>query len=226
MGLILILILSIIAVAILVFLAVAELQHLINKLFHITASTFPRVVWIMALASVAPLVISGIGFLLNAVIFKLFAVLGSYIVGAVLYRKYLQTNFWKSVLVLFIGNIAAFLLLVIVVVLLRGFLFAPFLVDGDSMAPAYPSGEYIVIEKVDKSVSVGNVVIATVQDAQGAYYVIARVAGVSGNVVNGITVPQGDIYLTKDNPTSTSTYMVSESAIVGKPVLDLGKTNW
>ncbi len=180
----------------------------------------------MLLALAVSLVISGIGFLLGAPVLKLFAILGSYVVGAFLYRKWFQTRFWKSVLILFVGNIVIFILLVVIVFVLRGFLFSPFLIDGNSMAPAYPSGEYVVIEEIDRTARTGDVVIAAVKNAQRAYAVIARVAGVSGDVVNGITVPQDDIYLTKDNPTSTSTYMVSKNAVVGKPILDLGQTNW
>lgn len=220
------LIISPVVVAVLVFFAAAELQHIVNKLFGIIASTYLRVVSILFLALATSLVISGIGFLLDMPVFRLLAVLGSYAVGTFLYRKYFQTGFWKSVLILFAGNITALVLLVILAVLLRGFLFSPFLVDGNSMAPAYPSGEYIVIEKIDRTAAVGDVVIATVKDAQGTYDVIARVAGISGDVVKGVSVHQGDLYLTKDNPTATSTYMVSKSAVIGKPVLDLGQTNW
>ena len=91
------------------------------------------------------------------------------------------------------------------------------------MAPDYPSGTYLIIEEWDKSVRKDDVVIE--KSPQG-YFIIARGAGVPGDTIGTVQVPEGEYFLSKDSSGATEIPgLVSKSAIIGKPLFNFGQTS-
>ncbi len=205
------------------FIGSIEFVNLANKLYGIKTSTFGRVAIILFLSTVASAIVGVLVFWLGAGIFKLSITLVFYAVAYFLYRKYFAVTFWKFLPALLTGSVAFWLFAIIIIVAFRGFLLEPFLMSGDSMAPTYPANEYLIIEKYDRSVQKGDIILARVGSGQSSHNIIARVIGVPGEIINGTTIQSGEWYLSKDNPSATSTWTVAQNAVIGKPVLDLGQ---
>lgn len=151
---------------------------------------------------------------------------GSIIVYYV-YKKYSDVSARKFTAIWITYLIIGFIAALIVNVVIRPDIIQPFVVAGDSMAPAYPTGDYLIIEEWDKTPHKGDVVIANISNQNETQYVIARVAGISGDVIAGVQVSSGEYYLSKDNPSAKQIPgLVSGNTIVGEPILDLGHTNF
>jgi len=82
----------------------------------------------------------------------------------------------------------------VVAVLIRYFLFQPFVVEGSSMEPAYHSGEYLFIEKVSYRVNEperGDVIVFKYPNNPSINY-IKRIIGLPGET---ISIKEGRVYI-------------------------------
>lgn len=211
-------------VALLGFSLYALLLQCLTALYQIKGITFFRATLVLLSYSVVVIICAVVGSMSG--VSGLFNTLGLLVGSIVAYRvhkKYSAISTWRFIAIwvtyLAVGLISG----LVAVATIRVYIAQPFVVTGDSMSPAYPTGEYLIVEEWNKIPHKGDVVIANIS----SQYVIARVAGVSGDVVAGIQVPSGEYYLSKDNPSATQVPgLVLWRAIVGKLVLDLGHTNF
>jgi len=112
---------------------------------------------------------------------------------------------WKKYLE-FAWELLQIAIIALVVVLpIRYFLFQPFIVSGESMAPNFESGDYLIVDEISYRFSApqrGDVVIFNAGFIQGysGQRFIKRVIGLPGETV---IVANGKVEIIKDGKTST-----------------------
>ncbi len=197
----------------------------VSKVFKVTRLSLAHAAGIVLLQIVVSALFLGIGKLsghqgVSATLgFIIFSV-GAY----VLFKKYTGITVRKFLPLWAVYLIVSTTCGIVFMLGMRNIVAVPFLVSGSSMAPAYISGDYLIVERWDTNVRVGDVIIANVPTEDGTdYYRIARVVGVSGEQVHGITVPPNSYYIAADNPEALDgPVLVGKNSILGKPLVNLG----
>ncbi len=107
------------------------------------------------------------------------------------------------------------------------FVLQPFITSGDSMAPAFQSGEYLVIDEISYNFhkpARGDVVVFR-YPLDPSIYFIKRIVGIPGDVKDGEVLGPSEYYMLGDNSAasfdSRSWGPVQERYIVGRPILRL-----
>lgn len=117
--------------------------------------------------------------LLNLVVFHL------------LLKRYYKTGFIKNLLVYAMSTVFMVVIFWAVIVPTRLFVFEPFYVVGDSMAPSFQNEDYFLVKKFDHSYNRGDVVIVSVGESQN--YFVRRVIALPGEKVE---IRDGEIFIT------------------------------
>lgn len=197
----------------------------VSKVFKVTRFSLARATGIVLLQIVVSALCLVIGELSGHQ--GVSAILGFIIFGVgayVLFRKYTGITVKKFIPLWVVYLIVSTVCGVVLVLGIRNVIAIPFLVSGNSMAPEYVSGDYLIVERWDTDVRVGDVIIANVPVEDGTdYYRIARVLGMSGDEVRGVTVPANMYYIAAGNPeASDGPILVGKKSILGKPLVNLG----
>lgn len=109
---------------------------------------------------------------------------------------------------LFAETIRLMLIALAIVLPIRMFVVAPFIVDGASMEPSYHNGEYLLVDEVSyrfQEPQRGDVIVFRPPDAPNVYY-IKRVIGLPGD-----TVEIKDGKITLSNATVPAGYLLNET---------------
>jgi hypothetical protein len=181
--------------------------HGVNRLFKIDGATFPK-----ALGISFPL------FLLTVVngsflypLLSWIAIIASIAVLFAVYKKLFNVSFVKfaGVSATYVAiSVAATLLVVIPV---RLYAITAFAISGNSMAPTFEAGDFVLVGKISKSFDVGDYVIAEIPCTNFQPCYVAR----------KITEVSGDRY-TIATETGLA-YSINKDALVGKVILNLGQ---
>ncbi len=108
------------------------------------------------------------------------------------------TSKWKSFLS-FAWELAKIALIALVIVVpIRYFLFQPFIVKGESMAPNFESGDYLIVDEISYRFSEperGDVIVFNYPKDTSQRF-IKRIIGLPGETVN---ISEGEVLLTLEN---------------------------
>jgi signal peptidase I len=169
-------------VAILAFLISSGLLLGISKVFKITVATYKKSMLITLLSGIAQVIIT---FILGLVgvdtLGQILAVVATFFIFSYLFKKYYQVS-WKKSLGVYIANIIVGTIIALVIVVpIRLFVAEPFVVAGQSMSPHLNQGDFLIINKFDRTYERGDVVVfrSTVNNA----YFIKRIIGLPSEKV-------------------------------------------
>jgi len=114
-----------------------------------------------------------------------------------------------------VKEIATFLILAVVIVLpIRLFIAQPFVVEGESMAPTFDSGDYLIVDELSYRLTDpkrGDVIVFRYPGNEKVFY-IKRIIGLPGETVS---IDRGKVTITKPDGTSLTIdepYVVAEDA--------------
>src|SRR3989344_3040782 len=118
-------------------------------------------------------------------------------------------------------------LALIIVVPVRYFLFQPFIVQGESMAPNFASGDYLIVDEISYSFSTpqrGDVMVFKYPKDTSQDF-IKRVIGLPGET---IVIQNGKVDITKDNKKMElyENYLPANLSTFGDVKLTLGKDEY
>lgn len=181
---------SMFAITVLLVFAVSVIiMHVIGVLLNLKGRSFYKSFIIVLLQNLAAIVINiVIGtisfFIPNAYFLAIWQIFGllisiviSYFVLHFLLRHYYQISWLKSLLAYILQGFVN-IVLIIILVLIISFNFKPFIIDGNSMDPAYKNGEIWMTTTFNKSYQRGEVVIMSVPYTDKYY--IKRIVGLPG----------------------------------------------
>lgn len=153
-------ILAIIILAIIIFLAEAGILLWIEKLFKIENPTYKNSLKTLIFFSIISIVVKiifsiiNLGFLSNVLItLILFFVLHYFL------KKHYLNSWKKSLGIYVVFGIVGIVVSLLVVIPTRLYIFSPFVVVGEAMSPTYNNGDYLLINKFDKSFERGDVIV-------------------------------------------------------------------
>jgi signal peptidase I len=132
----------------------------ITKLFRIEKPSYKK--------SLIVLIVSGLAGFIAGIIFGIvnLGILSNLLVSVVsffvfhhFYKKYYQSSWKKSLGIYIVSGIIGTVVVLLIVIPIRLYVFSPFVVSGEAMSPTYNNGAYLIIDKFDKSFERGNVVV-------------------------------------------------------------------
>jgi len=167
-----------------------------------------------------------------------------------LLHKLYKTGWLKALGIWLINLVVVFLVIFFSAIVIRTFLFQPFIIDGPSMSETLINNDYILVNKYDRSFGRGDIIVFRAMDSLAYCDRIVAISGdsveikagglfVNGNFVNepyitGITegntkmiVPSDQFFVLGDNREHSNDSRkfgtVAEENIIGKLLTNLGK---
>jgi len=119
------------------------------------------------------------------------------------------------------------LLAIIIVIPIRLWIAQPFIVSGNSMAPTFHNGDYLIIDELSYEVRKperGEVIVFRYPKNPSQFF-IKRIAGLPGETINGIILANNEYYVLGDNTSASSDSRywgpVKSNLIVGRALVRL-----
>ncbi|MFT5036502.1 MAG: signal peptidase I [Candidatus Azotimanducaceae bacterium] len=131
-----------------------------------------------------------------------------------IHRLYSPVTLKQSIKLGVVYFFATLILTLVTVVPFRLFIAEPFIVSGLSMSPTYEQGAYIIINKLDRSFAVSDIVIFRFPDDESKF-AIKRIVAVSGDRVR---IADGGVYVNES--LRDDTYVVGDTVGDTDVVLD------
>ena len=169
---------------------------LITRLFKIKDFRYKRALIILA--------VSGIISALIGIIFNFINLnfLSDFITGIIIffvfhyfYKKYYQISWKKSLGIYVVFGALGFIISLIIILPIRFFIVSPFFVQGENMSPTYNAGDYLLIDKLSKNYSHGDIIVFRYEKQPGTFF-IQRIIGLPGekiDIQNGKILINGQI---------------------------------
>lgn len=180
------------AVFLLSFLLGGSLLHLISKFFGVKDSTYTKSLLIIGISGVATLFVNIILGAVASETFSAVVAIGvAFFLFSFVYKKYYGTSWAKSLGIYLALNIVSLLLFVVVVVPIRLFVVSPFFMVGSEMSPAYEEGDYLLVNKLKKQFSRGDVVVFRDENQPKSFFV-KRVVGLPSEKID---IRDGSIFI-------------------------------
>lgn len=176
--------LIILAVAmILIFLLYGQVLSWTSKIFRLEGVSYKKSLIVLlasgaiTAAAYAILVFIRLGFLAGLVTTILEIVAYHFLLN-----HFYKNGWLKSIGIWVLSGVFMAIASVLIVFVVRSFIIEPFMVSGNSMAPAYNSGDYLLVAKWPMQYQRGDVVIA--EDPQDtSTFLIKRIIGLPGETV-------------------------------------------
>ncbi|HEX5774733.1 MAG TPA: signal peptidase I [Candidatus Paceibacterota bacterium] len=147
--------------------------YAVSKLFQLQNPSFKKslvIVFAVGMTGIA----AGIAF--GMVHLGLLAAILTFIIFHYLLHRYYRTGWLKSLAIYAVFSILAPIISLFFVLPLRLFGIEPFVVAGNAMMPTYESGDYLLVNKLDRNYTRGDVVIFR-NPLNASEFFIQRVAG-------------------------------------------------
>ncbi len=208
---------AIIILAVIIYLAEAGILVWVEKLFKIENPTYKN--------SLKTLIFSGIASVIVAIIFgiinlgflsNVLAPIASFFAFHYFLKKYYLSSWKKSLGIYVVFGIVGIIVSLIVVIPTRLYIFSPFVIAGEAMSPTYNNGDYLLINKFDKSFERGDIIVFRYPKDPNKFF-IERIIGlpsekvgiqggkvlINGQVLNesyysGETLPDSSLTLKQD----------------------------
>lgn len=164
----------------------------ITRLFKIESASYKK--------SLIALIVSGIAGSIASIIFGIINLgfLSNILVSVItflvfhhFYKKYYQSS-WKKSLVIYIAFIIVSIVISLLIIIpTRLYIFSPFVIIGNSMSPTYDDGDYILINKFNRSFVRGDVIVFRTEK-QRIPYSIKRIVGLSSEKIE---IKDGNVFI-------------------------------
>jgi signal peptidase I len=178
----------------------------VSRLFKISNAAFGKSILVSLLAGIATALCNFIFALIGlGILGYLLALVIGFLVLYYFYKKYYSVSVRKSIGVYVVNIVIAVVIALVIVLPIRLLVTEPFVVSGDSMSPHLNKGDYIIIDKYDKSYERDDVIVYYVsEDETGDVHLIKRIVGLP---TEKIEIKDGSLYingtLLKDSYIST-----------------------
>jgi signal peptidase I len=166
----------------------------ISRLFKISSATFGK-----------SLLVGFISALVSGICNFIFALIGLGVAGYILsliaglallhafYKKYYKTSLGKNAGIYVVNIVIATVIALAIVLPIRIFVAEPFIVSGDSMSPHLNKGDYIIINKYDRSYKRDDIIVYYVSENEnGDVDLIKRIVGLP---TEKIEIKDGALYV-------------------------------
>lgn len=138
----------------------AGILILVEKLFKIENPTYKNSLKTLLFSGIAVAVVAIIFSIINlGLLSNVIVALVSFFVFHYFLQKYYLSSWKKSLGIYVVFGIFGLIVQLFIVVPTRLYVFEPFAVSGETMSPTYNSGDYLLINKLDKSFERGDVVV-------------------------------------------------------------------
>ena len=177
-------ILAIIVLIIVLFLVEAGILVWVEKLFKIENPTYKNSIKTLVFSSIASVVIGIIVSILNLSFLSIIWIaIASFFAFHYFLKKYYLTSWKKSLGIYVVFGIIGIVVSLVVVIPTRLYIFEPFAVFGGAMSPTYNYGDYLLINKFDKSFGRGDVIVFHTEERPN-YFLIKRIVGLPSEKVS------------------------------------------
>lgn len=188
----------------------ALLLHVTTKIFKVNGANYKTALIISVFQWISALIISVIlGIVLAAFGFGDIRTILTIFFGVVIFhkllQKYYQTSLKKNIAIYVVFIILTVIIYLIIIIPVRSFIFEPFYVAGKVMEPIYQDGDYLLINKFDKSFGRGDIVVFKNPKKPDQYF-IERIVGLPNEKIQ---LKNGSVYLY--NAQNINGYELSES---------------
>jgi signal peptidase I len=168
----------------------------ITKLFKVENPSYKKSLIVLIVSYLASVVAGFIFSIINlGLLSNILVSVATFFVFHYLYKKYYQSSWKKSLGIYIVFGIAGAILALLVVIPTRVYVFEPFTVAGASMSPTYNNGDYLLVNKFDKSFQRGDVVVFRFPKDAGQFF-IKRIIGLPSEKVdiqNGKVLVNGQV---------------------------------
>ncbi|MFA5000060.1 MAG: signal peptidase I [Patescibacteria group bacterium] len=169
---------------------------LITRLFKIKDFHYKRALIILAVSVIIGAIV---GIIFNFINLNF---LSDFIAGIIIffvfhyfYKKYYQVSWKKSLGIYVVFGALGFIISLIIILPIRFFIVSPFFVQGENMSPTYNAGDYLLIDKLSKNYSHGDIIVFRYEKQPGTFF-IQRIIGLPGekiDIQNGKILINGQI---------------------------------
>ncbi len=178
------LILGGVVLAIIIFLAEAGILVWVEKLFKIENPTYKNSVKTLIFSSIAGAVVGIIFSIINlGLLSNIIITVASFFAFHYFLKKYYFSSWKKSLGIYVFFGIVGIIVSLVVVVPTRLYVFEPFTVSGEAMSPTYNNGDYLLINKFDKSFERGDIVVFRYPKDPSKFF-IKRIIGLPSEKVD------------------------------------------
>jgi len=188
---------AVIVVAIALFIVEAKILVWIEKLFKIDNPTYKNSLKTLIFYGIASVVIGiSVGIINIDYLSEILASVTSFFVFHYLLKKYYLSSWKKSLGIYVVFGVISIVVTFIVVIPTRLFVVEPFVVNGVAMSPTYNDGDYLLINKIDKSFDRGDVVVFARESDIESFFVVERILGLpleKVEIKNGKVLIDGNI---------------------------------
>ena len=185
-------ILAIIVLAIILFLVEAGLLLWVEKLFKIENPTYKNALKTLIFSSIASVVVGIIFSILNlSFLSTVWVAIASFFIFHYFLKKYHVSSRKKSLGIYIVFGIIGAVVSLVIVIPTRLYIFEPFAVFGGTMSPTYNYGDYLLINKLDKSFERSDVVVFHTEK-QSNYFLIKRIVGLPSEKVS---IQDGKVFI-------------------------------
>jgi signal peptidase I len=154
----------------------------ISRLFKISNATFEKSLLIGFLSSLVTATSNIIFTLIGlGIVGSILAVIIGFFVLYYFYKKYYSASVGKCVGIYVVNIIIGVVIGLAIILPIRLFVSEPFVVSGDSMSPHLNKGDYIIINKYDRSYKRDDVIVFRSQNNNA--YLIKRIVGLSSEKI-------------------------------------------
>lgn len=181
----------------------------VSRIFKIKTVSYKESLKIVSLFFIFVFIINFTLTIINKIvdlgIFSYFLSITAYVLAfEYLLLKYYKIK-WKRILGIFaVFFLLSYLLAMLIIVPIRGYVVSPFVVAGYSMSPNFNKGDYLLIEKIDRKFQRGDVVVYKYpKDTKKIF--IHRIVGMP---LDKIEIKNGKVYINNK--------ILKEKYVIGK----------
>lgn len=164
----------------------------ITKLFKIENASYKKSLIVLIVSGIASIIAGIIFGILNlGLLSNILVSVATFFVFHYFYKKYYQSSWKKSLGIYVVFSAIGIVATLLIVIPFRLYVAMPFIQAGESMSPLYNDGDYLLINKFDKSFERGDVVVFRYEKDPSALF-FKRIVGLPSEKVE---IRDGKVYI-------------------------------